>query len=245
MIVYDQFKDWFMVCLDSLVAQTHKDIEIIVSGVRDDPALEWAKVFDGVKVVGNQFPDPKVQINNALKFATGEYIIVVGSDDYYYPNSIEKLVKVAAEKDSVIVYPDLHYADDELNVVFHWKAPKQFDMNKLHQSQIMTDSSLVKKSVLWEFGFFKAEWRKFAMWDMWLRIAEKYPYSIHHSGHVLCKYRRHDNALGIRAFRGDLVGTGEDLRRKFFEVNRIKPAIKTRFVSNWIITDYGNMELTT
>jgi len=222
-----------MTCLESVVKQSCKP-EVIVSGVRGDPALEWAKLFPTVKVVDNAYADPKVQINNGLKFAEGQYVVHVGSDDYYYPKSIETMLNVAHEKDAVIVYPGLHYCDQDLNVIFLWEPPKQFALDKLRQSCFITDSSLVKKSVLWEFGFFKPEWRKFAVWDMWFDIAEKYPYSIFPSNHVLCKYRRHRNALGLRAFHGDAATTGEDLRPKFYAKRGIEKHVRSEFIDGRI-----------
>jgi glycosyltransferase involved in cell wall biosynthesis len=237
MIVYRQRRDWFLTCLDSVVNQSCKP-EVIVSGVRGDKALEWAKLFPTVKIVDNSFADPKVQINNGLKFADGKYVVHVGSDDYYYPKSIETMLNVAHEKDAVIVYPGLHYCDENLNVIFKWEPPPEFSVEKLKQSCFMTDSSLVKKSVLWEFGFFDPKWRKFAIWDMWFKIAEKYPYSIFPSNHILCKYRRHRQALGIQAFHGNAEATGENLRGSFYEKRGITNPVEVSRVDGVIKEKY-------
>ncbi len=239
MIVWNQHKDWFMTALDSIYKQTYENKEIIVSTVKYDLANEWAKIFPGVKVVDNHLPNAKEQLNAGIKFAEGEYVIVVGSDDFYFPNTIEAMMDTAIKKDSVLVYSDLYHADENLQLVFLQRAP-EFDFKKLKQSQVMCDSSLVKKSVLWEFGLYKTEWRKFAMWEMWIQIGLKYPDLIHHSGTVLCKYRRHDNALSLRAFRGETEITGENLRDKFYLQFNIDPDIKSQFVGNEIVTTYGN-----
>jgi glycosyltransferase involved in cell wall biosynthesis len=241
MIVYNQYKDWFQIALDSAYKQTYENTEIIVSTVKGDLANEWAKIFPDIKVVDNHSPDAKEQINNALKFAEGEYVIVLGSDDFYYPNAVKSMMNTVLEKDSVLVYSDLHHADENLNIVFLQRAP-EFDYQKLKQLQIMCDSSLVKKSVLWEFGFYKPEWKKFAMWEMWLQIGLKYPDKIHHSGTVLCKYRRHNDALSLRAFRGEDEVTGENLRQKFYAQFNIDPDIKNEFVGNEIVTTYNEAQ---
>lgn len=210
MPVYRQRKDWFFVALDALCQQTYPDKEIIVSGIADDPALEWAKKFDGVKVIDSRIPDPKRQINEAIKFAEGEAVIQAASDDFMYPTALEKMVKVYQNNHAVLVYPDVEYCDADLNMAYVHKAPRQFSMDLLRQRQIMNDCSLVSKRVLWEFGHFDISLSKFAVWDMWLKIAEKYPDKIHHSGCVVWKYRRHPNALGR-------VGHGEEYRDKFYE----------------------------
>jgi len=210
MPVYMQRKDWFFTAMDSLCQQTYEDKEIIVSGIKDDPALEWAKSFEGVKVVDSRIPDPKRQINEAIKFATGEAIIQAGSDDILMKDALVDMMKVYEDKDAVLVYGDLEYCDENMNMIYIDKAHREYSMAELCKRQLMSDVSLVRKTVLWEFGLFDIELSKFAVWDMWLKIAKKYPFGIHHCGHTTYKYRRHDDALGY-----NLVG--EEMREAFCE----------------------------
>jgi hypothetical protein len=124
--------------------------------------------------------------------------------------ALAKMVKVFQDRNAVLVYPDVEYCDEYLNMAYVHKAPREFSMEALRQRQIMNDCSLVSKKVLWEFGHFDISLSKFAVWDMWLKIGEKYPDKIHHSGCVAWKYRRHENALGR-------TGHGEEYRDKFYE----------------------------
>lgn len=238
MNVYNQRRDWFLEALDSLVAQSCNP-EIIVSGVKGDPTEEWLRIFPGVKWVESHYPDCKVQINNGIKFALGKYIVLAGSDDWFFPKSIETMLKIANEKDAIIVYPGLYHCDEKLNVILEWRPPKEFSLNKLKQSCLMTDSSLVSKSALWEFGLFDVTWRKFAIWDMWFKIANKYPNRIFPSNHILCKYRRHPNSLSSQSFRGrNLDGTGEDLRQAFYKKYSITELAESSKVNGKIVVDY-------
>lgn len=240
-ISYKQRDDWLNECLRSVCAQTYAHREIIFSGVRGDSNLDIAKMYP-VTIVdthpqgyGNRLA--KTQINNGIRHATGEYVIVFGSDDYIYPSAVEDMMRVAEEKDSVIVYSDLHYADEKMNIIFKHKAP-EFSWDRLKQTQIMNDCSLVKRVVLQEFGLFDPEWKKFAVWDMWFKIAAKYR-DIHHTGRVMMKYRRHDNSMGIMAFRGDGDRTGEDLRPKFCEAHGIKRMARIEYLGNKILTVFS------
>lgn len=239
MPVYRQRKDWFNVALQALHGQTYSNIEVIVSGVKADPALIWAKAFPKVKIVDNHFADAKKQINAGIKLCDGEYIIVAGSDDEFFPNAVADMVKVALEKDAVIVYGDLFYTDENLNVVYIHHAP-DFSWQKLKQSQFINDCALVRKDVLWEFGLYDDELMKFAPWDMWFKIAAKYEKQIYKTGKVQLKYRRHDDALGIKAFHGDAESTGEFLRAKFFEQHGIEKGVRVEFVGNEIISIYDD-----
>lgn len=235
MIVYKQRKDWFLACLDSIVAQSCNP-EIIVSGVTGDPAEKWVKVFPGVRWVGNPTPDCKVQINNGIEHSSGTFVSHVGSDDWYFPKSIETMLDVAHKRDAVIVYPGLHYCDENLNLIYEWNPPKEFSLKKLKQNCFMTDSSLVRRDILQEFGLFDPAWRKFAIWDMWFKIADKYSGRIFPSNHILCKYRRHKKALGIQAFHGDSEVTGEGLRASFFEKYGITDPTEIKYINGEIIT---------
>jgi len=214
MPVYKQRKDWFFTALDALCQQTYEDKEIIVSGITGDPALIWAKEFN-VKIVDSRVPDPKRQINEAIKFAEGEAVIQAGSDDIMVSDGLRKMVEVYEKNNAVMVYSDIEYCDEEMNMMYVHKAPKVFSMDLLMQRQIMNDCSLVKKTVLWEFGHFDISLSKFAVWDMWLKIANKYPDKIFYSGGVVWRYRRHNNSLGR-------TGHGEEFRERFYDKWGIK-----------------------
>jgi hypothetical protein len=196
--------------MDALCQQTYDDKEIIVSGIKDDPALEWAKKFDGVKVIDSRIPDPKRQINEAIKFAEGEAIIQAGSDDCMCRTALAKMVEVYADKNAVLVYPDIEYSTENLDMMYVHRVSQVFTVEELRMYQFVSDCSLVSKQVLWEFGHFDISLSKFAVWDMWLKIAEKYPNRIFHSGCVALKYRRHDNGLSR-------TGYGEEYRDKFYD----------------------------
>jgi glycosyltransferase involved in cell wall biosynthesis len=100
-------------CLDSLLAQTHKDIEIIV--VND---CSTDKTMD---IVG-KFTDERIKVVNhsqnmgagwarrtGIGAATGEYVITVDGDDWLAPDFIEALAKNAEETDADIVSGGITY----------------------------------------------------------------------------------------------------------------------------------------
>lgn len=199
-----------MEALDALVLQDYPDKEIIVSTIKGDPSSEWCKSFDDIQLIESCIPDPKRQINEAIKWATGDLIIQAASDDIMYPKVLSRMVQVFLDKNAVLVYPDVEYCNEKLEMAYVHKAPPIFDMNNLRQRQIMNDCSLVSKSILWEFGLFDINLSKFAVWDMWLKIGKKYSDKIFHAGCVAWKYRRHGNALGR-------TGHGEEFRKRFYD----------------------------
>lgn len=85
-------------CLDSIVNQTHKDLEIIISddGSTDnskDIIAEYAKKDNRINAWFHENIGVGASFNKALDMATGEYIAEVDSDDYLNLNMYEELSK--------------------------------------------------------------------------------------------------------------------------------------------------------
>lgn len=89
-------------CLDSVVGQTLKDIEIICvdDGSTDEsPAiLESYKEQDcRVQVIAQNNAGPGAARNTGLDRATGEYLIFLDSDDWFEAEMLERMVQRADE----------------------------------------------------------------------------------------------------------------------------------------------------
>ena len=91
-------------CMDSVLAQTLSDIEIIVvdadstDGTRE--ILEQYAQKDSRVVILRQDKKSCGYANNkGIKYATGEYIGIVETDDYIAPDMMEKLYQTAKEHD--------------------------------------------------------------------------------------------------------------------------------------------------
>ena len=106
-------------CLDSLVNQTLKGIEVIV--VNDgstDNSLEVLQKYssNSVKVITQKNSGVAAARNTGLKHATGEYIAYVDSDDWVELDMFEKLYNKAIKNDYDVVMCDFWYVDDNK----HW-----------------------------------------------------------------------------------------------------------------------------
>ena len=117
-------------CLDSLVNQTLKDIEIICinDGSTDDSQRivdEYTKKYANVKSYIKENGGISSVRNYGIKLAQGEYIGFVDSDDYVELDMYEKLYKFATSKDLNVavcayyldegnkqtIYKEYHYQD--------------------------------------------------------------------------------------------------------------------------------------
>ena len=105
-------------CLESLVNQTLKDIEIIcVNDGSTDSSLSILKEYeqkdDRVKVIDKANSGYGATMNIGLNNAKGEYIGIVESDDFANLDMFEKLYDVAIKNNADIVKSDLYYYTKE------------------------------------------------------------------------------------------------------------------------------------
>lgn len=95
-------------CLDSLVNQTLKDIEIIcINDGSKDSSLEiinkYASKDKRIKVIDKKNTGYGDSMNQGLKKATGEYVGIVESDDFIDTDAFEILYGIAKENDADVV----------------------------------------------------------------------------------------------------------------------------------------------
>ncbi|MCR5700015.1 MAG: glycosyltransferase [Candidatus Saccharibacteria bacterium] len=109
-------------CLDSLVNQTLKEIEIICinDGSKDDSLKiikEYAKKDKRIKIIDKKNSGYGDSMNQGLKKATGEYIGIVESDDFIDTDAFEKLYTIAKKQRVEVVKSNFYeyYGDTKKN----------------------------------------------------------------------------------------------------------------------------------
>ena len=128
-------------CIDSLINQTLKDIEIILvdDGSPDgSPAIcdEYAAKDNRIKVIHKKNGGVSAARNDGLKIATGDYIIFCDSDDWMEQDALESLYTKAIETGADIVVGDIYLIRGEKAIYnkyfeheFHYT--KREDMDEL------------------------------------------------------------------------------------------------------------------
>lgn len=105
-------------CLDSLLSQTLKEIEIIcVNDGSTDDSLEilenYARNDNRIIVISQENQGQGVARNNAIKIAKGEYLGFVDSDDWVDTTMFEKLYNTAKDMNAEIVHCDFYEVHDQ------------------------------------------------------------------------------------------------------------------------------------
>jgi len=101
-------EEYLVECLESVINQTEKDLEIIcVEDCSTDSSLkilqEYAKKDERIIILQNEVNSGlSVTRNNGLAIAKGEYILFVDSDDFIVPNLLEKTINLSNGVDFVL-----------------------------------------------------------------------------------------------------------------------------------------------
>ena len=101
-------------CIESLLNQTLKDIEIIVvdDGSTDDTSKKLSKYKDKIKLIKQKNGGVANARNKGLSVATGDYLAYVDSDDWVEPSMFKKLYEKAINNNYDAVECDFKYVDD-------------------------------------------------------------------------------------------------------------------------------------
>ena len=104
-------------CLDSVINQTYRNIEIILvdDGSTDDSARicdEYAQKDGRIRVIHQENQGQAAARNNAMKIAEGSFIAYVDSDDFVTADYIEYMVKLQNKYGTDIVFVRGVYAYD-------------------------------------------------------------------------------------------------------------------------------------
>lgn len=133
-------------CMDSLLNQTLKDIEIIMvdDGSPDNcPQMcdEYAKKDSRVKVVHKENAGLGYARNSGLDVATGEYVAFVDSDDYVALDMYENLYSAIKKWDTQMVlcgFNEVLYNKSEKGVITNMPIhPKVVDAKKEYLTNII------------------------------------------------------------------------------------------------------------
>lgn len=119
-------------CMQSLLNQTLKDIEIIM--VDDEspdncPKLcdEYAKRDSRIKVIHKKNGGLGYARNSGIDIATGDYIAFIDSDDFVEETMFEIMYKKAQKENSDIVYCNNYIYHSETRSVTKSNAPLDYD----------------------------------------------------------------------------------------------------------------------
>jgi glycosyltransferase involved in cell wall biosynthesis len=191
--------------LDSVRAQTFSDYEILVV---DDGSTD-----DTETVIARYLADPRIRFlridhlgqpaakNTGIRHARGQYVAFLDADDRWLPTKLEKQVALfRAEPDLGVVYSRWRAIDERGRSIPDWARPvHRGDVlgQLFRRNFVCFSSSVVRTTVFADIGCFDERIPLSIDYDLWLRIALKYPFD--YVDEPLAEYRTGHVNLSRRA----------------------------------------------
>lgn len=202
-------KKYLKETIESILAQTYKEYEIIVV---DDGSTDGTE--DMIKQLGVPITyhwqenggDASAR-NKLIELAQGQYISFIDSDDLLFPDAIERLVKVMeTEADDVVAYGSYVRIDQDGNVYGKCKR-KLFSGNitkHLFQTIIVHScGSMFPRKILKDGVTFDTLLHVCSDYDLWLSLSMKYRFV--GLPNPTFKRRRHSDNLSTVSFENCLT----------------------------------------
>jgi len=190
--------------IDSAIAQTYKNVEIIV--VNDgstDNTDEIAKSYgDKIQYYKKENGGVATALNLAIKKSKGEYISWLSHDDMYYPEKVEKQIKELTQlkeggQEKTILWSNYSLINEKSDITSTQSFQEVHNVEKLNyimypilKGLIHGCTLLIPKKGFEEIGYFDEKLKTTQDYDLWFKMFPHY--KLIFSEDVLVKSRWHD-----------------------------------------------------
>jgi glycosyltransferase involved in cell wall biosynthesis len=190
--------------VDCVLNQTCRQFELIaVDDGSSDGTYEKLQAYgDKIKLlthIGHQNKGQSASINVGLSIATGDYIIVLDSDDFWDLNKLQVQVDYFKNNPDVgLVYTNGYGTNAEGEITYNYHSDEHTESNDANAVLLdcylaLPVNSMVRKSVYDQVGGFNESYRAAHDHDMLIRMAEVTEFA--YLPDFLFYYRRHSNSI--------------------------------------------------
>ena len=226
--------------LQSALAQSYPNFELLViDDGSEDATLE----------VVSRFHDPRLQVfacehqglaasrNRGLARACGDYCALLDADDLWTVDKLASQLKAMQQHpEAALAYSWTNYIDAQDQVIRRgtYIAAQGNVYGQLLEVNFLENGSnpLIRRSLLDEVGGFDCELVNAADWDMWLKLAARYPFVCVAQPQIL--YRVSVNSVSAN-LQGMETCCVQILRRNFDNAPTAIQPLRSRCFSNFYL----------
>ena len=170
---------WIQQCIESALAQTHDDCEVIVvdDGSTDDSLKVIRSFGDRIRFETGPNRGGNAARNRLLQLATGEWVQYLDADDYLLPNKVSSQIPTASDSADVVYSPTMWvYCDADGTI----REEHQFTIEGPHDPWHhlilwrlpQTGGALWRKSAIEEVGGWKIDQPCCQEHELYFRLLE-------------------------------------------------------------------------
>jgi alpha-1,3-rhamnosyltransferase len=227
-------KEFIEKTIKSVINQSYENIELIVidDGSKDgsNELISKLKQEFNFYYIHRKNKGLIKTLNEALSLAKGDYISMLGSDDYFYETKIEKQVSFFEQnRDFALCYSNLTYIDKDDKIIKegktkHFKTGFVFS-DLINKNFIPLPTVMISADVIREAGGFD---ERFFLEDypLWLKISQKY--KIGFLLESLTYYRLHDNNVSNNLFK--MIKEVEKILNDYNHLKEYKKSISKQYL---------------
>ncbi|MBM4137171.1 MAG: glycosyltransferase family 2 protein [Nitrospira sp.] len=200
--------------IDSVFAQTYKDLEVIVidDGSTDNTKEILEPYMDRIIFLQQVNSGPSKARNLGIQRSSGEYLAFLDADDIWFPEKLEKQVRLSDSMPEVgMVYTDavFSYADGSRSPhswlsTFPKRTSGSIFESLLSACFILIPTVMVRRECLIDVSYFREDLKCWEGYDLWLKIAFVYPIEMIEDRLVV--RRVHDKNLFYSSIVNELHG---------------------------------------
>jgi glycosyltransferase involved in cell wall biosynthesis len=203
--------------IDSALAQTYKNLEIIVvnDGSKDNTEEIALSYGDKIRYFSKPNGGTSTALNLGIENMRGDYFSWLSHDDLYYPNKIERAVEELSKLDdkNTIIISDLDCIDENYKKIFSsaeyqkhrdaYPTRNKFYLYPVVYNKTHGCTHLISKVVFETVGLFDVKRLVAHDFEFYYRAFAKFPHK--YINEVLITARDQSNRQGIRSHtRGNI-----------------------------------------
>ena len=199
--VYNSEK-FLVQCLDSVLNQTYKHIEIItVNDGSSDDSLKILNLYsEKIKIISQENQGLNHALSAGVDAMHGKWLKWFSPDDVMYPNAIETLVSMGNNLKNTILYSNWNIIDESGKLVRNFSESNynhldnsEFVVRLLDGQQINVNTTLIPKEIVTDLKFRNLDDYVLIDYDFFLRAALLAKTKFYLIEKPLIKYRIHQN----------------------------------------------------
>ena len=175
--------------IKSVLEQTYRNIEyIIVDGMSTDNTLNIVEQYkplfgERLKIISEKDNGLYDAMNKGIKYATGELIGIINSDDWYELDAVENVIKIYKENKNSVIYGVMLYRRNE-------KISKIqiTDYKELGNMMINHPTVFIPKKIYDKVGEFNTKFKLASDYELMLRMLNE-NISFRHISKIIANFR--------------------------------------------------------